>query len=84
MTNFLKVEKLSKAYSAARMGTTTQAVLERLHRFPESGRMVPERRDAALREVVAAPYRIVYRRRSDVVDVVTVFRASRRFPELAQ
>lgn len=60
------------------------AAVERLHVFPESGRRVPERRDAALREVVAAPYRIVYRLRNGVAEVATVFRASRRFPEFVQ
>jgi len=38
--------------------------VERLQVFPESGRQVPERRDATLREVIAAPYRIVYRLRT--------------------
>jgi plasmid stabilization system protein ParE len=60
------------------------AAVERLQLFPESGRMVPERRDTAIREVVASPYRIVYRLRGDVVEVVTVFRASRQFPDYAR
>ncbi|MCC6756239.1 MAG: type II toxin-antitoxin system RelE/ParE family toxin [Solirubrobacterales bacterium] len=53
--------------------------VERLQLFPESGRRVPERRNAMLREIILAPYRIVYRLRSSVAEVVTVFRASRRF-----
>jgi plasmid stabilization system protein ParE len=57
------------------------AAVERLQAFPESGRRVPERRDATLREVIAAPYRIVYRLRNGVAEIVTVFRASRQFPE---
>jgi hypothetical protein len=43
--------------------------------------MVPERQDPAIREVIVTPYRIVYRLRSEVAEVVTVFRASREFPE---
>ena len=35
--------------------------VERLQTFPESGRKVPERNDPEIREVIAAPYRVVYR-----------------------
>jgi plasmid stabilization system protein ParE len=37
------------------------AATERLAPFPESGRTVPEFEDPLVREVVLAPYRIVYR-----------------------
>ncbi len=57
------------------------AAVERIQAFPESGRQVPERRDATLREAIAAPYRIVYRLRNGVAEIVTVFRDSRQFPE---
>lgn len=49
--------------------------------FPESGRRVPERQVDVIREVILSPYRIVYRLRDGVAEVVTVFRASRQFPE---
>ena len=54
--------------------------VERLAEFPESGRVVPERNDRNLREVVVRPYRIVYRLRPGLVEIATVFRASRLFP----
>lgn len=54
--------------------------VERLEDFPRSGRIVPERGDPNLREVIVTPYRVVYRLRGEQVDVVTVFRASRLFP----
>ena len=60
------------------------AAVERLRSFPESGRRVPERRDATIREIVATPYRIVYRLRDGVAEIVTVFRASRQFPNRVQ
>ena len=56
--------------------------VERLASFPESGRVVPERSDPQLREVIVRPYRVVYRLRPGVVEIATVFRASRLFPEL--
>jgi toxin ParE1/3/4 len=48
--------------------------------FPDSGRIVPERSDPALRELIRPPYRIVYERQSDIVMILTVFHAARRFP----
>lgn len=60
------------------------AAVERLRTFPESGRAVPERQDPAIREVITSPYRIVYRLRGGVVEIATVFRASRQFPEFVR
>jgi plasmid stabilization system protein ParE len=56
------------------------ATVERLATFPESGRVVPERNAPDIREVIADPYRVVYRFGRGVVEIVTVFRASRSFP----
>ena len=55
------------------------ASVERLRAFPQSGRMVPERADPEIREVIVGPFRVVYRYRSGVVDIATVFRGSRLF-----
>jgi len=46
--------------------------VERLEQFPQSGRMVPERNDSAIREILLGNYRIVYRVRGDVVELVTI------------
>lgn len=54
--------------------------VERLETFPESGRRVPERNDPEIREVISAPYRVVYRMREGNVEVITVFRAARFLP----
>lgn len=48
--------------------------------YPDSGRVVPERKDPSLRELVRAPYRIVYRRRADVVEILTIFHGAQQFP----
>lgn len=58
------------------------AGVERLHDFPESGRVVPERNSAEIREIIVSPYRVVYRVRPGVVETATVFRASRTLPAL--
>ncbi len=57
------------------------AATDRLAPFPESGRTVPEFEDPLVREVVLAPYRIVYRLvGTDEVHVLTVHHSSQRFP----
>ena len=58
------------------------AAVERLRVFPDSGRMVPERQEPDLREVIVGNYRVVYRRKGDLVEIATVFRGSRQFPEI--
>ena len=58
------------------------AAVRRLNAFPQSGRMVPERSDPTIREVIWRNYRIVYRvvLAESTVHVLTVFRAERLFP----
>jgi plasmid stabilization system protein ParE len=43
------------------------------------GRPVPERAREDLRELIRAPYRIVYRV-DEVIKILTIFRGSRLFP----
>ncbi len=49
----------------------------RLEEFPLSGRIVPERPDSKLRELLCGNYRIVYRVTGDLIEVVTVFHGAR-------
>jgi len=58
------------------------ASVDRLQAFPDSGRIVPERGDPEIREVIVRPYRVVYRRRANEVEIATVFRASRLLPDI--
>lgn len=58
------------------------ASVERLHAFPQSGRLVPERGNPEIREVVVGPFRVVYRYRGGVVEIATVLRGSRLFPSI--
>ena len=55
------------------------AAVERLEVHPLSGRVVPEVGDDTLREVIHGSYRIVYRVRSDLVEIVAVFHGARLF-----
>lgn len=57
------------------------AAVERLRDFPESGRVVPELAEPQVREVIHGAYRIIYETHGpDRVEILTVFRGSRQFP----
>ena len=58
------------------------AAVERLKAFPESGRIVPERNSPDIREIIVGRYRVVYRHKVAAVEIATVFRGSRQFPDL--
>jgi toxin ParE1/3/4 len=53
--------------------------VQRLERFPRSGRIVPEVGREDLREVLFGNYRIVYMLSDEEVSVLLVFHASRLF-----
>lgn len=53
------------------------AAVDRLEAFPSSGRVVPEVGDDSLREVVYGSYRLVYRVRTDSVEIITVYHGAR-------
>jgi toxin ParE1/3/4 len=53
---------------------------ETLVAFPESGRVVPERGQPEIRELIRPPYRIIYRRGTDLVEVLTIHHSSRPLP----
>ena len=56
-----------------------------LAEYPEAGRRVPEYDHPSVRELVEAPYRIIYRyaREGGVVEVLTVVHGRQRLPERA-
>ncbi|TKB71134.1 MAG: type II toxin-antitoxin system RelE/ParE family toxin [Nitrospira sp.] len=53
------------------------AAIEHLPTFPESGRIVPEIQEPAVREIIRPPYRIVYRVRQEEIHIITVHHAAR-------
>ncbi|TKB65821.1 MAG: type II toxin-antitoxin system RelE/ParE family toxin [Nitrospira sp.] len=53
------------------------AAVERLPTFPQSGRVVPEANNPAIREVIQGSYRIVYRLIHGEIHILTVHHAAR-------
>lgn len=72
----------SPRYAAATAARLVGAV-DRLRTFPESGRIVPELGDPAVREVIYGNYRIMYEVwPGGWVDILTVLHAAREFRPL--
>lgn len=53
---------------------------EQIATFPLSGRMVPEYEIQEIREVIEKPYRLIYRIKSDQVDVLAVVHSAQLLP----
>jgi len=61
--------------AADRIAARIHRRVGRLARFPELGRMVPELQDPGLRELIEAPFRVIYERKVDQIRVLAVLRA---------
>jgi toxin ParE1/3/4 len=51
--------------------------------FPDSGRVVPELGRQDIREIIVSPYRVMYRRKDDLVEIAAVRHEAREFDERA-
>jgi len=49
--------------------------------FPDSGRMVPETQREYIREIIVSPYRVMYRRKDDFVEIAAIRHEAREFDE---
>jgi toxin ParE1/3/4 len=54
-------------------------ICERILKFLESGRIVPEFENSKIREVLWKYYRIIYRIRASHLELITIHHTSRRF-----
>ena len=53
---------------------------EQIESFPYSGRMVPEYKRGDIREVIELPYRIIYRIKTQQIDVLAVVHGAQQLP----
>jgi plasmid stabilization system protein ParE len=53
------------------------SAVDRLESFPGMGRVVPETNDESSREIIFGNYRIVYRLKSDLIELLTIYHGSR-------
>jgi toxin ParE1/3/4 len=70
--------------AALRLGDLIFQRVDSLQNFPELGRIVPERSQPTIREIVVGNYRIVYRVRHEqkTVEILRVWHGARGKPEL--
>lgn len=68
--------------AARRLGIRIITRVEEAAEFPIAGRMVPEKRDASLREVILAPYRIIYSidESAKVMYILRIWHSARGLP----
>jgi len=74
ITSFIAADSRSYAILFA---IDALAVVERLSDFPFSGRVLPELGDPAIREILFGNYRIVYRVKCDLVELLMVYHGAR-------
>jgi addiction module RelE/StbE family toxin len=79
------IAKDSKQYAAI-MLRNLRSSAERLKKFPESGRKVPELPGSPYREIIVSPYRVIYRfeREQNRVWVLAVIHGSRLLPPIPE
>src|SRR5215831_20246543 len=70
--------------AAQRMGEELIKEAEAMALFPQSGRMVPEKKDPQIREIIVGSYRIIYRIDEDnqFVALARIWHSARGTPEL--
>jgi toxin ParE1/3/4 len=56
--------------------------VETIPAFPKAGRVVPEFQQEDLRERIFQNYRIVYRVKPDVIEIVTIVHGARLMPDV--
>lgn len=73
-------------HAAGQFGLALLEKLKLLRDHPRFGRVVPERNDPNIREIILNPYRIVYRVREkeEVVEVLRFWHGARGEPEIGK
>jgi len=67
---------------ASSVGARIIQATEQLAMFPFSGRVVPDRIDSTVRELIVQSYRLVYRASEDLVELIAIWHGARRPPEI--
>lgn len=70
------IAKDSEFYAARLMERVFQ-VIEKLALFPESGRVVPEVGNVAIRELILMNYRVIYKVDKDFIYILAIIHGSR-------
>lgn len=70
------IAKDSKVY-AARFASQCEAAANAFREYPYKGRLVPELPRSGLRELIAAKYRIIYRVKTESIEIIALIHGAR-------
>lgn len=70
--------KIDSSFYAFRFLNVLVSRTNQLIEFPESGRIVPEKNNASIRELIEGNYRIFYRLQRNTVTILRIHNASRK------
>jgi toxin ParE1/3/4 len=70
------ISKDSPYYSRLFVIDVLEAI-DRIPKFPKSGRIVPELKNPVIREIILGNYRIVYRLRGSLAEILTVYHGAK-------
>ena len=68
----------SSYYAKRMVGKLTLKSIQ-ISQYPHSGRVVPEYENEKIREIIESPYRIIYKIKSDQIDILAVIHGARNF-----
>ena len=70
--------KIDSPFYASRFINSLVTRTDQLINFPESGRLVPEKDDPSIRELIEGNYRIFYRLQRNSVTILRIHNSTRR------
>jgi addiction module RelE/StbE family toxin len=70
--------KVDSSFYASRFLNLLVSRTNQLIEFPESGRIVPEKSDPSIRELIEGNYRIFYRLQRNTVTILRIHNSSRK------
>lgn len=65
-------------YYASIFAKKVMSIIKDIPMFPKAGRIVPEYQDENLREKIFQNYRIIYRIKQDIIEIVTISHGARQ------
>ena len=69
---------LDSTFYAARFISKLIERVDQLIEFPESGRMVPEKNENEIRELIEGNYRVFYRLRKEKITILRIHNSARK------
>jgi toxin ParE1/3/4 len=81
LVNIYDYISLNSPTYAKRMVDKITRRAEQISAHPSSGRIVPEYEAEDIRELIEQPYRIIYRIKSDQIDVLAVMHGAQLLPK---